>query len=51
MSTYILVHGAWHGGWRWDKVETRLKQAGHKVAAPDLPGHGQDKTPVPQITL
>ncbi|MCS5422981.1 MULTISPECIES: alpha/beta fold hydrolase [Psychrilyobacter] len=52
MSTYILVHGAWHGGWCWDKVVSLLKEKGHKVLAPDLPGHEQ-KDPIPpgQITL
>lgn len=51
MSTYILIHGSWHGGWCWDKVKSLLEQQGHKVVAPDLPGHGQDKTSVPEITL
>lgn len=51
MSTYILVHGAWHGGWCWDKVVPLLEKEGHKVEADDLPGHGKDKTPIPEITL
>ena len=51
MSTYVLVHGAFHGGWAWDKVAPLLEQAGHAVVAPDLPGHGQDKTPIAEITL
>lgn len=51
MSTYVLVHGAWHGRWCWDKVVPLLEQAGHQVEAPDLPGHGQDKTPIREITL
>jgi pimeloyl-ACP methyl ester carboxylesterase len=51
MSTYILVHGSWHGGWCWDKVKVYLEARGHTVFAPDLPGHGQDKTPIPEITL
>jgi pimeloyl-ACP methyl ester carboxylesterase len=46
MSTYILVHGAWHGAWYWEKVAPLLRQAGHQVIPFDLPGHGQDKTPV-----
>ena len=51
MSTYVLIHGAWHGSWCWDKVVSLLKQAGHTAIAPDLPGHGKDKTPIPEITL
>jgi pimeloyl-ACP methyl ester carboxylesterase len=51
MSTYILIHGSWHGGWCWDKVKPLLEKEGHTVIAPDLPGHGQDKTPIAEITL
>lgn len=51
MSTYVLIHGAYHGGWCWDKVVPLLEAAGHKVVAPDLPGHGKDKTPISEITL
>ncbi len=51
MSTYVLVHGSWHGGWCWYKVVPLLEKEGHKVAAPDLPGHGKDKTPISEITL
>ena len=51
MSAYVLVHGAWHGGWCWDKVAALLRAAGHTVATPDLPGHGQDRTPLADITL
>ena len=35
---YVLVHGAWHGGWCWQKVIPRLTAAGHRVLAPSLPG-------------
>src|SRR6266700_2056202 len=45
MSTYVLIHGDWHGGWCWKKVVPFLRQAGHRVLAPDLPGHGNDTTP------
>ncbi|MFQ6616959.1 MAG: alpha/beta fold hydrolase [Fidelibacterota bacterium] len=51
MSTYVLIHGAWHGGWCWDKVVPILEKEGHRVKAPDLPGHGNDKTPIPRISL
>lgn len=51
MSIYVLIHGACSGGWCWEKVVPLLKQAGHIVEAPDLPGHGQDKTPLREVTL
>lgn len=51
MSTYILVHGAWHGGWCWYKVVPLLEKAGHTVIAPDLPSLGKDKTPISQVSL
>lgn len=50
-NTYILIGGAWLGAWAWDKVASRLESEGHKVLVPELPGHGQDQTPVSQITL
>ena len=51
MSTYLLIHGAWHGAWCWYKVIPRLERAGHRVVAPDLPSLGIDRTPVAQISL
>lgn len=51
MATYVLIHGAWHGGWCWDKVVPLLRKKGHKVEAPDLPGHGKDKTPIREVSL
>lgn len=40
MATFILIHGAWHGGWCWWKVAPRLRNAGHTVLAPSLTGLG-----------
>lgn len=51
MSTYVLIHGAWHGGWCWDRVVPLLQAQGHTAIAPDLPGHGQDRTPPERVTL
>ena len=51
MSTFVLVHGSWHGAWCWYKVIARLRAAGHQVLAPDLPSLGADKTPVEAVTL
>jgi pimeloyl-ACP methyl ester carboxylesterase len=48
---YLLIHGAWHGGWCWHKVIARLQKAGKRVRAPDLPSLGRDRTPVDDITL
>jgi len=49
MSTFVLVHGAWHGGWCWHKIAARLEAMGHRVMAPDMPGHGTDRTPIEQV--
>lgn len=51
MSTYLLIHGAWHGAWCWHKIVPRLQKLGHTVLAPDLPGLGRDRTPVNRISL
>lgn len=51
MSTFVLVHGAWHGSWCWEKIVPLLEEAGHEVVALDLPGHGSDGTPVSDVTL
>jgi pimeloyl-ACP methyl ester carboxylesterase len=51
MSTFVLVHGAWHGGWCWERVAPLLRRMGHSVVAPDLPGHGADTSPWWRATL
>jgi len=38
MATFVLVHGAWHGAWCWQKVIPFLEAAGHEVYAPTLTG-------------
>ena len=38
MATYVLVHGAYQGGWIWKSVAERLRAAGHRVYAPTLDG-------------
>jgi pimeloyl-ACP methyl ester carboxylesterase len=38
--TFVLVHGAWHGGWCWKRVARLLRAAGHDVHAPTLTGLG-----------
>lgn len=37
MTTFALVHGAWHAGWHWQLVADELRGLGHRVVAPDLP--------------
>ncbi|MCD9033531.1 alpha/beta fold hydrolase [Luteimonas sp. Y-2-2-4F] len=38
MTDIVLVHGAWHGGWCWDRVAALLRGDGHRVSAPTLAG-------------
>jgi pimeloyl-ACP methyl ester carboxylesterase len=38
MATFVLVHGAYQGGWIWKPVAERLRRAGHAVYAPTLDG-------------
>src|ERR1700687_4874334 len=40
-KTFVLVHGAWHGGWCWRRVADLLERRGHKVFAPTLTGLGE----------
>lgn len=41
MANFILVHGAWHGGWAWRRVTALLTAAGHRVHAVTLTGLGE----------
>jgi pimeloyl-ACP methyl ester carboxylesterase len=40
-SPFVLVHGAWHGGWCWRRVVPLLRRAGHQVFTPSLTGLGE----------
>jgi pimeloyl-ACP methyl ester carboxylesterase len=40
-ATFVLVHGAWHGGWCWIKVSRLLTDAAHVVYTPTLTGLGE----------
>ena len=51
MATFILIHGAMHGGWCWEEIVPRLEAAGHRAIAPNLPGMGGDPTPLEGIDL
>ncbi len=46
VSTFVLIHGGWHGAWCWQRVAAMLENAGSRVIAPDLPAHGADLTPI-----
>jgi pimeloyl-ACP methyl ester carboxylesterase len=37
-TNFVLVHGAWHGGWCWRRVADRLAEKGHRVFTPTLTG-------------
>jgi pimeloyl-ACP methyl ester carboxylesterase len=41
VSTFVLIHGAWHGGWCWWKVVPLLREARAEVYAPSLTGMGE----------
>ena len=41
MATFVLVHGAWRGGWCWRRVSDVLQARGHRVFAPTLTGLGE----------
>lgn len=51
MATFVLVHGAFHGAWCWERVTPLLEGEGHHVVAPDLPGHGERRSAVSDMTL
>jgi pimeloyl-ACP methyl ester carboxylesterase len=41
VATFVLVHGAWSGGWYWGRVARRLRELGHDVYTPTLTGLGE----------
>jgi pimeloyl-ACP methyl ester carboxylesterase len=51
MARFVLVHGAFVGAWIWEPLVERLEAAGHTVSTLDLPGSGDDQTPVEEVTL
>ena len=52
MATYVLVHGAYQGGWIWKPVAERLRAAGHRRLAPTLDGCAERHDQVrPGITV
>ena len=51
MARIVLVHGAFAGAWCWERLAPLLEAAGHGVETLDLPGSGEDQTPVGEVTL
>jgi pimeloyl-ACP methyl ester carboxylesterase len=42
MSTFGLVHGAWHGAWVWERLAPELEVRGHRHVAVELPCEDDD---------
>jgi pimeloyl-ACP methyl ester carboxylesterase len=51
MATFVLIHGAWHGGWSFELIKPMLEAEGHIVIAPDLPGMGGTDDELAAATL
>ena len=51
MTKIVLVSGAWHGKWCWERVAPLLADSGFDVIAPELLGMGDDKTPLKDVNL
>lgn len=51
MARFLLIHGSCHGAWCWRDVLPLLRAGGHDAHAIDLPSHGEDSTPIHEITL
>jgi pimeloyl-ACP methyl ester carboxylesterase len=47
----VLVAGAWHGAWCWEKVTPLLEAQGHRVSVPELPATGADRSDPAGVTL
>ncbi|HYZ42937.1 MAG TPA: alpha/beta hydrolase family protein [Stellaceae bacterium] len=43
MTTFVLIHGSYQGGWIWQRVASRLHSAGHTVYSPTLDGCAERK--------
>lgn len=51
MSTFLLLHGAWHDSRCWELLTPLLQAQGHAVIAPDLPGHGSSALAPARATM
>ncbi|MGE0700441.1 MAG: alpha/beta fold hydrolase [Hyphomicrobiaceae bacterium] len=43
MTTFVLIHGAYQGGWIWQRIASRLRASGHAVYTPTLDGCAERK--------
>lgn len=50
MTAFVLVHGAFRGGWAWRAVRRHLLTAGHDVHAPSLVGAGEHHQRLSEVT-
>ena len=51
MATFVIVHGAFGGGWEWTPVADRLRGSGHDVFTPTLTGMGERSHLGPRVGL
>ena len=51
MADFLLIHGSCHGAWCWRDAIPALSALGHTARAIDLPGAGDDQTPMADVTL
>ena len=51
MAAFVMIHGAWHGGWAFEPFRARIEAAEHSLIAPDLPGMGGDDAVLATTTL
>jgi pimeloyl-ACP methyl ester carboxylesterase len=49
--TFVLIAGAWHGAWCWEKLTPLLEAQGHRVITPELPATGGDTTDPASVSL
>lgn len=50
-TTYLFLHGAWHGAWAFDEVVSIMSARGMQATALDLPGHGKDPAEPSRVTM
>lgn len=51
MADFVLIGGSCHGAWCWRDVLPALAALGHRARALDLPGQGDDATPLAEVSL
>jgi pimeloyl-ACP methyl ester carboxylesterase len=51
MTSFLFLHGSWHGAWCWHKVIPSIEAAGHRATAIDLPGRGRSPAAAPLVSL